>query len=253
MLEFLHTKRHTVYQPPDARSRRAIIPYSHPETHYRIAVNRQLNLLRRPYSGIRFLLSVPRPQQAPHDAGVEVAFAGRSNAGKSSALNALTGRKALARTSKTPGRTQHLVFFALDDQRRLVDLPGYGFARVPEAIQRQWGEAMAEYLQQRESLAGLILLMDIRHPLTDYDWQMIEFCRHAELPVHILLTKADKLKRGPAQNTLLSVRKQLADYPQASVQLFSATKKLGMEEALNVLSDWLGLDQAQERQKKTPE
>lgn len=213
----------------------------------------QLDQLRRPYAGIHFLLSVPQPRQAPADSGAEVAFAGRSNAGKSSALNTLTGRKALARTSKTPGRTQHLVFFALDDERRLVDLPGYGFARVPEAVQRQWGEAMAEYLQQRQSLAGLILLMDIRHPLTDYDWQMLEFCRHADLPVHILLTKADKLKRGPAKNTMLAVRKQLADFPQASVQLFSATKKQGVEEALKVIGDWLGLDPAQGRQKKTPE
>lgn len=213
----------------------------------------QLNQLRRPYADIRFLLSVPRPQQAPADTGFEVAFAGRSNAGKSSALNALTGRKALARTSKTPGRTRHLVFFALDEQRRLVDLPGYGFARVPEAVQREWGEAMATYLQQRRSLAGLILLMDIRHPLTDYDWQMLEFCRHADLPVHILLTKADKLKRGPAHNTLLAVRKQLGDFPQASAQLFSAPKKQGLEEALNVVAGWLGLDPAQAGQKKTPE
>jgi len=216
-------------------------------------VSTQLDQLRRPYAAIRFLLSVPRPQQAPADTGAEIAFAGRSNAGKSSALNALTGRKALARTSKTPGRTRHLVFFALDEQRRLVDLPGYGFAKVPEAVQRQWGEAMASYLQQRDSLAGLVLLMDIRHPLTDYDWQMLEFCRHAGLPVHVLLTKADKLNRGPAQNTLLAVRKQLADYPLASVQLFSATKKQGLEEALNVMGRWLDLDPAQGKQKKTPE
>lgn len=253
MLESPHIKRQSVYQLPSTRSRRPIIPYSHWETHYRAAVSTRFDQLRRPYSAIQFLLSVPRPQQAPADTGVEVAFAGRSNAGKSSALNALTGRKALARTSKTPGRTQHLVFFALDERRRLVDLPGYGFARVPEAIQREWGEAMATYLQQRQSLTGLILLMDIRHPLTDYDWQMLEFCRHADLPVHILLTKADKLKRGPAQNTLLAVRKQLADYPQASAQLFSATKKQGLEEALNVVNRWLDLEPDQGKQKKTPE
>lgn len=253
MLEFLHTKRHTVYQPSDTRSRRAIIPYRHPETHYRITVSRQLDLLRRPYSDIRFLLSAPQPRQAPPDTGTEVAFAGRSNAGKSSALNALTGRKALARTSKTPGRTQHLVFFALDDQRRLVDLPGYGFAKVPEAIQRQWGQAMSDYLQQRQSLSGLILVMDIRHPLTDYDWQMLEFCRHADLPVHILLTKADKLKRGPAKNTLLRVCKQLDEFPRVSVQLFSATKKQGLEEVLNVVGRWLEIEQHGAIQKKTPE
>jgi GTP-binding protein len=212
-----------------------------------------LDKLLSPYRRIAFLLSAPDPARAPPDEGAEIAFAGRSNAGKSSALNALTGRKSLARTSKTPGRTQHLVFFSLDDQRRLVDLPGYGFAKVPEKIQRQWGEAMGSYLQSRHSLAGLVLLMDIRHPLTDYDWQMLEFCRHAGLPVHILLTKADKLKRGPAQNTLLAVRKQLHDYPNVSLQLFSATRRLGLEEALHVMNHWLELDSAEEEQKKTPE
>lgn len=216
-------------------------------------MNVTLDKLLGPYRRIRFLLSAPRPDQAPPDEGTEVAFAGRSNAGKSSALNALTGRKSLARTSKIPGRTQHLVFFALDDQRRLVDLPGYGFARVPEKMQRQWGEAMASYLQNRRSLAGLVLLMDIRHPLTDYDRQMLSFCRHAGLPVHILLTKADKLKRGPAQNTLLAVRKQLEEYPDISLQLFSATQRQGLEEALNVINRWLNFDPAQDRQKKTPE
>lgn len=212
-----------------------------------------LDKLLSPYRRITFLVSVPHPAKAPPDEGAEIAFAGRSNAGKSSALNALTGRKSLARTSKTPGRTQHLVFFSLDDQRRLVDLPGYGFAKVPEKIQQQWGEAMGSYLQNRRSLAGLVLLMDIRHPLTDYDWQMLEFCRHRNLPVHILLTKADKLKRGPAKNTLLAVRKQLHDYPNVSLQLFSATRRLGLEEALQIMNHWLDLESAQKAQKKTPE
>lgn len=209
-----------------------------------------LDNLLAPYRQARFLLSVPHPRQAPPDEGIEVAFAGRSNAGKSSALNTLTGRKSLARTSKTPGRTQHLVFFSLDDQRRLVDLPGYGFAKVPEQIKRQWGEAMSSYVQNRHSLAGLILLMDIRHPLTEFDWQMLEFCQHAGRPVHILLTKADKLKRGPANNTLLAVRKQLADFPDISAQLFSATRRNGIEQALGVLNRWLELENGQ---KKTPE
>ena len=138
------------------------------------------------------MLSIPDPQQAPPDAGYEVAFAGRSNAGKSSALNALTQRKSLARTSKTPGRTQHLVFFELDGERRLVDLPGYGYAKVPEKVRRHWGLAMETYLSGRESLRGLVLMMDVRHPLTDFDKQMLQWCQHAGMPVHILLTKADK-------------------------------------------------------------
>jgi len=193
------------------------------------------------YSHARFLLSVPEPQQAPPDVGYEVAFAGRSNAGKSSALNALTQRKSLARTSKTPGRTQHLVFFELDGERRLVDLPGYGFAKVPERVRRHWGQAMAQYLSERRSLRGLVLLMDVRHPLTDFDKQMLQWCQHAHMPVHILLTKADKLKRGAATNTLLKVQKALEDQPQVSVQLFSALKHSGVEQARAKLDTWLAI------------
>ena len=193
------------------------------------------------YSHARFLLSVPDPQQAPPDSGYEVAFAGRSNAGKSSALNALTQRKSLARTSKTPGRTQHLVFFELDGERRLVDLPGYGFAKVPEKIRRQWGLAMEQYFIERQSLKGLILLMDVRHPLTDFDKQMLQWCQHAHMPVHILLTKADKLKRGPAMSSLLKVQKALAEQHNVSVQLFSALKHTGVEQARAVLDAWLAL------------
>ena len=193
------------------------------------------------YSHARFLLSVPQPQQAPPDIGYEVAFAGRSNAGKSSALNALTQRKSLARTSKTPGRTQHLVFFELDGERRLVDLPGYGFAKVPEKIRRQWGLAMEQYFIERQSLRGLILLMDVRHPLTDFDKQMLQWCQHANMPVHILLTKADKLKRGPAMSSLLKVQKALAEQHNVSVQLFSALKHTGVEQAREILDAWLAL------------
>ena len=182
---------------------------------------------------------MPDPRQAPPDAGFEVAFAGRSNAGKSSALNRITGRKSLARTSKTPGRTQHLVFFAVDGNRRLVDLPGYGFARVPEKVRRHWGEAMERYLTGRRSLRGLILLMDVRHPLTDFDTQMLTWCQHARMPVHVLLTKADKLRRGPATNTLLRVQRHLADYHDTSVQLFSALKGIGVEEARERICAWL--------------
>ncbi len=193
------------------------------------------------YRHARFLLSVPDPAQAPVDEGAEVAFAGRSNAGKSSALNAITRRKSLARTSKTPGRTQHLVFFSLDGEHRLVDLPGYGFARVPERIRRQWGEAMESYLNERRSLRGLILLMDIRHPLTDFDQQMLAWCTWRGLPVHILLTKADKLKRGAATNTLLKVQRTLAPQHGISIQLFSALKGTGVEQAREILDGWLGL------------
>jgi GTP-binding protein len=171
-----------------------------------------------------------------------VAFAGRSNAGKSSALNTITNRKSLARTSKTPGRTQHLVFFRLNDETRLVDLPGYGYAKVPEKMKLTWGQAMAEYLQTRKSLRGLILLMDVRHPLTEFDQQMLEWCHHAEMRVHILLTKADKLKRGPAQSTLLKVKQTLAHYPLVTLQLFSSLKKQGVEEAREKLKNWLEMD-----------
>jgi len=191
------------------------------------------------YNQARFLKSVPDPGLAPPDEGREVAFAGRSNSGKSSALNKLTQHKGLARTSKTPGRTQHLVFFELDGERRLVDLPGYGFAKVPEKVRRHWGKAMGDYLAQRSSLQGLILLMDIRHPLTDFDQQMLEWCDWRGLPVHVLLTKADKLKRGPAAAALLQVKKALTAQTKVSVQQFSALKGTGLEEARQKLDQWL--------------
>ncbi len=192
------------------------------------------------FQSARFLTSVPQTHLAPPDEGAEVAFAGRSNAGKSSALNSITRQRSLARTSKTPGRTQQINFFGLDAERRLVDLPGYGYARVPQAMKAQWQRNLAEYLRVRRSLRGLILLMDCRHPLTEYDRQMLVWSAEVGLPVHILLTKADKLKRGPAANTLLAVRKQLADlHPQASVQLFSALKNTGVDEARDIISDWL--------------
>ena len=191
------------------------------------------------YNIAEFLISVPTPEQAPDDSGREVAFAGRSNAGKSSALNRLTTHKSLARISKTPGRTQHLVFFRLDDERRLVDLPGYGYAKVPDRVKREWAISLERYLQERQSLQGLILLMDVRHPLTDFDQKMLEWCLHSNMPVHILLTKADKLKRGAAQNSLLKVKRDLAELQNVSVQLFSSLKGTGLEEAQAVLDNWL--------------
>ncbi|VAX00376.1 GTP-binding protein EngB [hydrothermal vent metagenome] len=196
-------------------------------------------MYQKEFQNISFLISVPKPKQAPADEGSEVAFAGRSNAGKSSALNAITQRKALARISKTPGRTQHLVFFSLDQERRLVDLPGYGFAKVPARVKREWGEAMSNYFETRKSLQGLVLLMDVRHPLTDFDQQMLQWCDSVNMRVHILLTKADKLKKGPAKASFLQVQKAVAAYSLVSIQLFSATKKLGLEQAQALVLDWL--------------
>jgi len=195
------------------------------------------------FQSVTFLLSAPTLQQCPEDIGCEVAFAGRSNAGKSSAINSLTRNRGLARTSKTPGRTQLINHFEIEPGKRLVDLPGYGYAKVPKAIKAKWDHHLAEYLQMRRSLAGLVLLMDIRHPLQDYDQQMLNWAAEAGLPVHILLTKADKLKRGPAKNALLGVDKLLRDMDPGctllTVQIFSSLKKIGLEELENQLNTWL--------------
>lgn len=187
-----------------------------------------------------FLQSASAIENAPSDLGWEVAFAGRSNSGKSSAINTLTGQKKLARTSRTPGRTQLINFFTLGDQQRLVDLPGYGFAKVPLAVKKKWNQQLERYLQHRQSLRGLIMLMDIRHPLTEPDQQMLGWAITAAMPVHILLTKSDKLKRGPAQSALLSVRAQLSDHAElVSVQLFSSLKNIGVTELGRQLNRWL--------------
>ena len=197
------------------------------------------------YHRARFLVSAARLDQSPRDEGVEIAFAGRSNAGKSSAINALCQQKSLARTSKTPGRTQLLNFFELDEGRRLVDLPGYGYAKVAESVKQQWQGTLADYLEHRDSLKGVILMMDIRHPLKAFDEQMLEWSAHIELPVHILLTKADKLKRGAASQTLLRVRKALEPYGgHVSVQLFSALKKEGVDAAHRLLDAWFEIELA---------
>ncbi|WP_240342376.1 ribosome biogenesis GTP-binding protein YihA/YsxC [Methylococcus sp. EFPC2] len=197
------------------------------------------------YHRTRYLLSAPELHQTPEDSGYEVAFAGRSNAGKSSAINVICQQKSLARISKTPGRTQMLNFFAVDEQRRLVDLPGYGYAKVPEAIQKRWRQAMEDYFLLRRSLGGVFLLMDIRHPFSPFDYLMIDWCRHAGHPLHIALTKADKLGYGAAKGVLLKVQSQLAreafDVP-VTLQLFSAFTRLGVDEAHTVLDRWLGLE-----------
>jgi len=203
-----------------------------------------MNIKRtNPFKLVAFLTSANELHQLPPDEGAEVAFAGRSNAGKSSALNVITEQRNLARTSKTPGRTQLINFFEQDETRRLVDLPGYGYAKVPEKIKNHWQRVLSDYLASRQCLRGLVLLMDIRHPLKEFDRQMLDWCNRAKMPVHILLTKADKLKRGPANNTLQKVRQELkAEYPLATVQLFSALDRQGVEQARDQLATWLGLD-----------
>lgn len=185
----------------------------------------------------QFLTSASRRSQCPPDTGREVAFCGRSNAGKSSAINYLTGIRKLARTSKTPGRTQLINFFALEDDLRLVDLPGYGYARVPAGVKDAWHRHIDDYLRGRESLVGLILVMDIRHPMKEFDRMMIEWADQAGLPLHIVLTKADKLKRGARQSTLMQVSKTLPE--GMSVQLLSSTDDLGREALAKRLEAWL--------------
>ena len=189
-----------------------------------------------------FIKSAAQVDQCPPDEGFEVAFAGRSNAGKSSAMNTLTHAR-LARTSKTPGRTHLLNFFRLDDQRRLVDLPGYGYAKVPIPLKQHWQRHLEAYLGSRHSLVGVVLLMDIRHPLTEFDCLMLDWTKASCLPMHILLTKADKLTYGAAKNTLLKVQKEIRQGwgEVASVQLFSAPKRQGIEEAHAVLAGWMEL------------
>ena len=195
------------------------------------------------YRQTAFLTSAAKLSQTPPDTGFEVAFAGRSNAGKSSAINTLCDQKTLARTSKTPGRTQLLNFFAVDEQRRIVDLPGYGYARVALDIKREWQGSLAAYLEGRDCLRGLMLVMDIRHPLKDYDLQMLHWASTIGLPVHALLTKADKLKKGPAGSTLLKVRAAMLKIsPTFSAQTFSSLKHSGIEDAHAKLDEWLALD-----------
>ena len=190
-----------------------------------------------------FRTSAAKLSGCPPDVGCEVAFAGRSNAGKSSAINTLTDNKRMARTSKTPGRTQLLNFFDVGEQQRLVDLPGYGFAKVPLQVKETWQRHLGEYLRERQSLAGLILLMDCRHPLQEFDRMMLSWAEGCNMPVHILLTKADKLKKGPGNSTLLSVRKELEQQELVSVQLFSALKRTGLDQLREKLQMWLRVEQ----------
>lgn len=185
----------------------------------------------------KFLTSANAVAQFLPDLGSEVAVAGRSNAGKSSAINVIVNRRQFARTSKTPGRTQLVNFFDLRDGQRLVDLPGYGFAQVAASVRRHWGELLQEYFETRTSLHGLILVVDIRRELQAFDRQMLAFAQSVSLPVHVLLTKSDKLKRGKAATALLQVKKELGD--SASVQLFSALTRQGVDEARETLERFL--------------
>jgi len=201
------------------------------------------------YQRAQYLLGANKLSQLPEDNGLEVAFAGRSNAGKSSAINRITSQKSLARTSKTPGRTQLINFFALGDDRYIVDLPGYGYAKVSEQIKIEWQKSLETYLRERESLQGLVLMMDVRHPFTDFDHQMVGWCKYAEMPLHILITKCDKLSRGAASKVLQQVRNTLAkeyevvrESPWATAQLFSSLNGTGLEEAWTKLDEWFGIE-----------
>lgn len=194
------------------------------------------------YRSAHYTVSATQLSQLPPDGGYEVAFAGRSNAGKSSAINTITGIKALARISKTPGRTQMINFFQLDDERSLVDLPGYGYAKVPEKMKLKWQSTLSKYLETRQALRGLMLMMDIRHPLKPFDLQMLSWAKEAQLPIHVLLTKSDKLGRGAASNALQQVRRQLTEADlQATVQLFSSLNQQGRDEAIQTLDQWFEL------------
>lgn len=202
------------------------------------------NTKNNPFRVARYLMGAAKLNQLPPDHGIEVALAGRSNAGKSTALNAITDQKNLAKTSKTPGRTQLINLFRLDDERRLTDLPGYGFAKVSKDIKKHWQETLSLYLQKRECLQGLVVFMDIRHPLKETDKQMIHWAVDANLPVHVVLSKADKLKSGARKTALQAANKQLARISDdISSQILSATNKLGVDELINQLKKWYCYDE----------
>lgn len=194
-----------------------------------------------------FTISAPDIRKLPEDSGIEVAFAGRSNAGKSSALNTLTNQRSLARTSKTPGRTQLINVFEIGNNKRLIDLPGYGFAKVPLEMKKKWQKALGEYLEKRQSLKGLVVLMDIRHPLKDLDMDLIQWAADSELPVLALLTKCDKLSQGKRSAEVLKVKKALTPLnADIKVQAFSSLKRTGAEQADAIICDWFSQDDAEE-------
>lgn len=192
-----------------------------------------------PFNNASFLTSAATLEQLVSDLGAEIAFIGRSNSGKSSAINSITGIKSLARSSKTPGRTQTINFFAVGEDKRFVDLPGYGYAKVPLQIRQRWQNTTEQYLQTRHSLKGLVLIMDIRHPLKDSDRQIIHWSTYCKVPLLILLTKSDKLSHGASVAALHHVEQALKQYENISIQLFSSLDKTGVKEAWSALDDWL--------------
>lgn len=203
-----------------------------------------------------FLISAPDirhlDKHLPAETGIEVAFAGRSNAGKSSALNRLTRQKSLARTSKTPGRTQLINVFEVEEGKRLIDLPGYGFAKVPLEMKLKWQKSLGEYLQERQSLKGLVVLMDIRHPFKDLDQQLIFWAVDADIPVLALLTKADKLKQGARKATLLKARKEVQNFEgDVQVELFSSLKGIGVDLLEKKIAQWYAEDDLQQVEQET--
>ncbi len=189
------------------------------------------------FTKAKYSLAAHYPHQWPEDVGAEVAFAGRSNVGKSSAINVITNQNRLAKTSKTPGRTQQIVFFDVEDDIRLVDLPGYGYAKAPESLRQHWQSFVSDYLFNRKCLRALVIPMDIRRPLTKLDFTMLECCWQTGLSAHVLLTKSDKFKRGKAMGILQSVKKQLESAPLTSIQLFSSLKKEGIDPARSRLNE----------------
>jgi len=195
------------------------------------------------FSRATFFTTVNQLRDLPLHGGKEVAFVGRSNAGKSSAINTLANHTRLAYTSKTPGRTQHLNYFDLGENRFLVDLPGYGYAKVPPDVKAHWEGLLSEYLRTREALCGLVVIMDARHPLTELDEKMLDWFAPTGKPVHVLLTKSDKLSRQQATLTLNRVKSHLVEYfPHCSVQLFSSLKKIGADEAEAVIAGWFAAE-----------
>jgi len=201
------------------------------------------------FNQTHFATSADRLAGCPEDSLAEIAFSGRSNAGKSSAINAITGQKALARISKTPGRTQLINFFEVESRRYLVDLPGYGFAKVPIAVKENWQRELEKYLRERVTLAGLVVLSDIRHPMKEFDQQIVSWSVKSRLPVLLLLTKADKLKLGAAKNTLLKVKKELQGETLVRVELFSAHNGTGIDRARDQLSQWFTDEAATESER----
>ena len=194
------------------------------------------------FSQISYLKSAHLPNQWPEDSGYEVVFAGRSNVGKSSAINAIVNQRKLARTSKTPGRTQHIMFYTMTDECRLVDLPGYGYAKVPEKLRQHWGRTLEKYLETRDCLRGLILPVDARHPNNKLDLKMLSWCDSLGLAVHVLLTKSDKLSKNKAASALRQFELETSNLQQCSAQLFSSVSLRGVDQARAVILNWIKLE-----------